>query len=76
MSILEEELNKMSMKLNPKKVEYLTGDKWFKFLGFMIKGSQITLSPNRVKQFQKEIGKRSIGNLNYHIGGKIAFEIY
>ena len=27
MSILEEELNKMSMKLNPKKVEYLTGDK-------------------------------------------------
>ena len=38
MSILEEELNKMSMKLNPKKEEYLTGDKWFKFLGFMIKG--------------------------------------
>ena len=74
MSILEEELNKMSMKLNPKKVEYLTGDKWFKFLGFMIKGSQITLSPNRVKQFQKEIGKRSIGNLNYHIGGKIALK--
>ena len=74
MSILEEELNKMSMKLNPKKVEYLTGDKWFKFLGFMIKGSQITLSPNRVKQFQKEIGRRSICNLNYHVGGKIALK--
>lgn len=74
MSILEEELNKMSMKLNPKKVEYLTGDKWFKFLGFMIKGSQITLSPNRVKQFQKEISKRSICNLNYHVGGKIALK--
>lgn len=74
MGFLEKELQKMSMKLNPKKVEYLTGDKWFKFLGFMIKGSQITLSPNRVKQFQKEIGKRSIGNLNYHIGGKIALK--
>lgn len=40
----------------------------------MIKGSQITLSPNRVKQFQKEISKRSIGNLNYHVGGKIALK--
>lgn len=74
MGFLEKELQKMSMKLNPKKVEYLTGDKWFKFLGFMIKGSQITLSPNRVKQFQKEISKRSIGNLNYHVGGKIALK--
>lgn len=74
MNYLKEELDKMSMKLNPKKVEYLTSDKWFKFLGFMIKGDQITLSPNRVKQFQKEVEKRSIGNLNYHVGGKIALK--
>lgn len=35
-------------------------DKWFKFLGFLIKGNQITLSGTRVKKFQKEVEKRSI----------------
>lgn len=74
MKVLEKNLEIMSMKLNPKKVEYLSYDRWFKFLGFMIKEDQITLSPNRVKQFQKEISKRSIGNLNYHVGGKIALK--
>ena len=68
MNILKTELEKMSMKLNPKKVEYLTGDKWFKFLGFMIKGNQITLSQSRVKSFQKEIEKRSIKKT--HVTGK------
>ena len=48
------------MKLNPKKVEYLTMDKWFKFLGFSIKGSMISFSPNRLKTFQKEIESRTI----------------
>lgn len=70
MGFLEEELQKMSMKLNPKKVEYLTHDKWFKFLGFMIKDDQITLSHNRIKGFQKEIEKRSIKNR--HATGKSA----
>lgn len=37
METLSSELQKMQMKLNPKKVEYLTHDKWFKFLGFSIK---------------------------------------
>ena len=46
--------------LNPKKVEDLYSDKWFKFLGFNIKGSMITLSKNRVKKFQNEVEKRSI----------------
>ena len=67
-------ISKFGVSLNSKKTQTLYKDKWFKFLGFMIKGSQITLSPNRVKQFQKEIGKRSIGNLNYHVGGKIALK--
>lgn len=53
-------LGKMEMELNPRKVEILAKDKWFKFLGFNIKGSQITLSKNRVKSFQKEIEKRTI----------------
>lgn len=60
MSILQRELKEKSMKLNPKKVEYLTADKWFKFLGFSIKGEMISLSSSRIKKFQKEIEKRTI----------------
>ena len=64
MNILKEELNKMQMQLNPKKVEFLDKDHWFKFLGFMIKGNQITLSKSRVKDFQKEIESRTIKKRN------------
>lgn len=53
-------IDKYGVKLNPKKIEPLYADKWFKFLGFNIKGDMITLSKNRVKRFQKEIEKRSI----------------
>lgn len=53
-------LGEMELELNPKKVEILTKDKWFKFLGFNIKGSMITLSKSRVKSFQKEIEARTI----------------
>jgi len=60
MNVLTEELAKMEMKLNPKKVEYLTHTKWFKFLGFSIKGEFISLSGSRIKTFQKEIEQRTI----------------
>lgn len=60
MSILEQRLGEKSMKLNPKKVEYLTADHWFKFLGFSIKGDMISLSSSRIKTFQKEIERRTI----------------
>lgn len=60
MKVLTEELGKMSMKLNPKKVEYLTHDRWFKFLGFSIRGDKISLSKTRIKTFQKEIESRTI----------------
>ena len=53
-------INDYGVTLNPKKVEELYADKWFKFLGFNIKGNMITLSKNRVKKFQKEIESRSI----------------
>lgn len=62
MTLLKTELEVMNLELNPKKVEYLTNDRWFKFLGFNIKGNQITLSKDRVKTFQREIEKRSIKN--------------
>lgn len=54
-SVLEEKLKDYGLGLNPKKVEYLTTDTYFKFLGFSLRGSQITLSSSRIKKFQKEI---------------------
>ena len=64
METLKTMLGDMQLELNPKKVEYLTNDRWFKFLGFNIKGDQITLSKDRVKTFQKEVEKRSIKKQN------------
>lgn len=60
MTILTEELAKMGMKLNPKKVEWLDAKHWFKFLGFSIRGKDISLSSTRIKKFQKEIEARTI----------------
>ena len=60
MTIMKDELMKMQMKLNPKKVEYLDANHWFKFLGYSIKGHNISLSSTRIKTFQKEIEKRTI----------------
>lgn len=62
MGILVSELKKMNMALNPKKVEYLSKSKWFKFLGFNIKGESISLSKTRLKKFQKEIEARTTKN--------------
>lgn len=53
-------IKRYGMTLNPKKVEPLYSDKWFKFLGFNIKGSQITLSANRVKKFRKMVDELTI----------------
>ena len=58
--LLKEMLADMELTLNPKKVEVLKKDRWFKFLGFNIKCDQITLSKSRVKSFQKEIETRTI----------------
>lgn len=60
MDVLQKRLAEKSMMLNPKKVEYLTMNQWFKFLGFSIKGSMISLSPSRLKTFQREIEARTI----------------
>lgn len=60
MNLLVQRLDEKSMKLNPKKVEYLSASQWFKFLGFSIKGDMISLSSSRIKTFQKEIERRTI----------------
>ena len=63
-SVIGEILKEMKMTLNPKKVEPVYKDRWVKFLGFNIKGDQITLSKSRVKSFQKEIEARTIKQRN------------
>lgn len=60
MEIMKEEVAKRDMTLNPKKVEYLTHTSWFKFLGYSIKGSDISMSKTRIKSFQNEIEARTI----------------
>lgn len=60
MDIMRDECLKKGITLNPKKVEYITPEKWFKFLGYSIKGKDISLSSTRIKKFQKEIEKRTI----------------
>lgn len=62
--IIKAKLKEMEMTLNPKKVETVCKDRWVKFLGFNIKGSQITLARSRVKSFQKEIETRTIKQRN------------
>lgn len=52
MKLLQRRLSEMEMSLNPKKVEYLSVNQWFKFLGFSIKGKDISLSSSRIKTFQ------------------------
>lgn len=56
--LLERKLNEKGLVLNPKKVEVLNKNRFFKFLGFMIRGSEISLSKKRLKNFQKEIFSR------------------
>jgi hypothetical protein len=66
MQILTDELARMQMKLNPKKVEWLDAQHWFKFLGFSIRGKDISMSNSRIKKFQKEIEARTIKKCIIH----------
>ena len=56
--------SKYGVCLNEKKVKPIYSDQFFKFLGFKIRGSQITLSKNRVKKLQKEIVNRTLNKPN------------
>lgn len=59
LQVLTEELEQMGLRLNPDKMEPLYSDRWFSFLGYSIKGKLISLSPRRVKKFQKTIERLS-----------------
>lgn len=62
--ILKDMLIDMGLTINPRKEQVLDNKHFFKFLGFQVKGSQITLSKSRVKSFQKEICNRTIKQHN------------
>ena len=64
--LLQKKLAEKELTLNPKKVEFLDKDHWFKFLGFTMKNDQISLSKNRIKRFQKEIERRTIRSKNHN----------
>ena len=56
--------NQYGIQLNPSKIKPVYIDKYFKFLGFNIKGDTITLSKNRWKKLVKEIAKATIEKPN------------
>ena len=64
--ILRGKLEEKELTLNPKKVEILNKDIWFKFLGFMLKNDKISLSRSRIKTFQKEIESRTFKSRKSH----------
>lgn len=57
-------ISKYGVSLNPRKVQVLYKNEWFKFLGFNLKDNMITLSRSRVKSFQREIEARTIKQRN------------
>lgn len=65
-ALLQKKLAKKELTLNPKKVEFLDKDHWFKFLGFTMKNDQISLSKSRIKKFQKEIERRTIRSKSHN----------
>lgn len=64
LGILRAELINRRMALNPKKLEMIDRNHWFKFLGFSIKGKDISLSSNGIKKFQKAIEEATIDRRN------------
>ena len=60
MFYLQTMLEAKGLKLNPKKIEKLSKDKFFTFLGFNICGDKITFSKKSIKKFQNEIESRTI----------------
>lgn len=55
-------LAEKNLKVHPQKTEYLYKNQWFKFLGFMLKNDQISLSPKKIKKLDKTIRQLTIRN--------------
>lgn len=53
-------IQKYGVSLNPKKVQVLSKNEYFTFLGFNICGDRISFSKKSIKNFQREIEQRTI----------------
>ena len=60
MNMMRQHLAQKELTLNPKKIEYINGERWVKFLGFSLRKNEISISPGRLKTFQHEIESRTI----------------
>lgn len=63
-SVISSRLGKMGLSLNAAKTEDVRPDRFVRFLGFDLRGGEITLSRKWVKEFQKNIDSRTILNRN------------
>ena len=55
-------LSKKGLQLNSKKIEDVVGDAFIRFLGYNIRGREITLSQKWVKNFQENIDRVTVKN--------------
>jgi len=60
--IIREQLQEYGLDLNEKKKEFIYADRFVRFLGYYIRGNEITLSPKWVKKFQQSVDKITIHN--------------
>ena len=52
---LSDKLKSYGLSLNKNKLEKISSDDWFTFLGFSIKGDKISISKNSLQKFQRSI---------------------
>lgn len=58
LEILKMELQRVGLRLNPRKLCIITDSQWFDFLGFSIKGDMVSLSSSQIKRFQEGVTRR------------------
>lgn len=63
---LEQQLKQFGLTLNPNKVEEISPDKEFKFLGFGIHGSEVTISRKDMQAKKREV-KHVLKMVDYHL---------
>ena len=56
----EEMLREYGLTINPKKTEYINSNNWFTFLGFKIRGKDITISKKSLKSIEHKIKTETI----------------
>ena len=59
---IEYNLHKLGLTLNERKIENVVGNEFIRFLGYNIRGSEISLSKKWVGYFRESIDKITVGN--------------